>query len=105
MIINILGDEYKVVYVNKRVGGRYNLDTKRITIGNINRAETLLHEIIEVILATLFYIDYDDSLGSYGRTMRMAHSPHAKIHNDEFSNFVTILWDTLKRNNLGRLFK
>ena len=106
--VDILGDTYRLIRV-PGWGAEYNRCKKTIGIGrhSVRVEGSLLHEIIEILLAELNYMDYKDDLGRMARTVVMNHIPCAKgpiRSSDEFGTFVTVLRDTIKRNKLQWLF-
>jgi hypothetical protein len=106
--VSILGQDFNVIIKNfgESFGGEYHLRNETIKIEKSlcksEKEETFLHEITEVILAKIRCLTVLDEkiYGKYGRIFQIYHCPLAKEPHDEFTQFITILYDTLKRNKM-----
>ena len=65
--------------------------------------ETLLHEIIEY-LACLHRASRKPNSQKDGVYLMLGHNPHG-LNGDQFGIFVEDLYDVIRRNNLGWIFK
>lgn len=97
--INILGLDYKILTRDEVDWvGFSDIDTQEITLNSRLspefQREILFHEMVEIVLARMNCIK-EHSEGP-DKTITLSHSPDN--YNDSFVTFITIVWDTLMRN-------